>query len=151
MNIPLKRLPALIKKECRELDSEGHGFARLLEFKIVSPDGRYHAYIQMLIIREVLRSYGLWRKFKASSSLTHGDTLWEATTEYDPDLIIGSTTMIEERIEDLADKAKVEEKEIALSLEMSKSIALERVTRTQDSKHSFLVRIARKWRQYKHV
>lgn len=151
MNIPLKRLPVLIKKELEELGSEEYRLVRLIEFKIVSPDGRYHAYIQMLIVREALRSYGLWRKFKASASLSHGETLWEATAEYDNDLVTGSVKMIEERIEDLADKAKVGEETISLSLEMSKSIALDRIVRTRDSKYSFLVRIEQKKKQHKHV
>ena len=151
MNISPQRLPALIAKESKALRREGKGIARLLEFKIVSPDRKYHGYVQMLIIRGTHGLYGLWRKFKANSSLTHGETLWEATVEYDPDLVIGSVKMIEERIEDLADKAKVEENYISLSLEMSKSIALDQVARTRDSKYSFLVRISQKKKHHDYV
>lgn len=151
MNIALKKLPELLSKESGGLEEEKQGFARLLEFKLVSPDAKYHAYIQIIIARDALRPYALWRKFKADTSLTHGETLWEATAEYDPDLIKGSIKMMEERIEDLADKAGVKEAAIILSFEMSRAIVLDQVLQTRDAKHSFLVRITRGKRHQRHV
>jgi hypothetical protein len=144
MNMSPKQLPDLIDKESMKLRAAPEGAACLLEFKLLSPDSRYHRYVQMLILRDTRHPFALWRKFRASTSLARGTTLWESTREYHQKLIKGSVEMMKERIADLAFRAEVDERRVMLSLEDSKVIKLDRVIRTQDSKYSYLVSVSRK-------
>lgn len=151
MNTDPSRLSKTVAKELRKLDPKNAKVARLLEVKIYSSDGSYYGYVQILIALNHGKPRLFWRKFKANSSLSHGETLWEDAKEYDLDIKKSASLMISERAADLAQKAKLPVEEIFFNLEMERETSIDQIISTRDSEYSVIVRISKPQKRYPHI